>query len=195
MLSSNHCQVTELRLSRCKLTTAGGGLSNTDPLNVGNNNIISSESVRDVGQQLCQMPQNNTTSRLNLDGNSFTGNSINILAAFMYLCPGLKYLCTRICEITSDDLVELFHTLFLLKSSSPSLCSKLHMWYLSNNAISDSGVSALIHHLPSLFPTLGCGHIGKVHLYNNPAVSSDMKKKLEDELRRHREVRCYVKQL
>ena len=192
MLSCNHCQLRYLDLSRCKLTTPGGGLPNTDPLNVGNN--ISSESVRDVGQQLCQMPQNNTIIFLYLNGNSFTGNNINILVAFMYLCPGLKHLGTSNCEISSDDLIQLFHTLSSLKSSSPSLCNKLNTWSLSNNVISDSGVSALINHLPSLFPALGCGRIGKVHLNNNPAVSSEMKEKLEEKPRRHREVRCYVKQ-
>ena len=195
MLSSNHCQLNSLKLSRCKLTTAGGGLPNTDPLNLGYN--ISSESVRDVGQQLCQMPQNNTITLLDLNGNSFTGNSINILVSFMYLCPGLEYLFTNNCEITSDDLVELLHTLSSLKSSSPSLCSMLHIWSLDSNAISDSGVSALINHLPSLFPALESDYFGKDHLDNNQAVSSDMKKKLEEELRmrERREVRCYVKQL
>ena len=193
IVSSNHCRLKDLHLSRCKLTIAGSGLPNTDPLNVGNN--ISSESVRDVGQQLCQMPQNNTITMLYLDGNSFTGNSINILVAFMCLCPRLIFLDTNNCEISSDDLVELFHSLSSLKSSSPSLCNRLHIWYLEDNVISDSGVSALINHLPSLFPALGCGRFDEVCLYNNPAVSSDMKKKLEEELRRRREVRCYVKQL
>ena len=193
MLSSNHCQLTQLHLSMCKLTTAKSVLPNIDPLNVGNN--ISSESVRGVGQQLCQMPQNNTITMLYLDGISFTGNSINILVAFMYLCIRLIFLVTNNCEISSDDLVELFHSLSSLKSSSPSLCSELHIWYLDNNVISDSGVSALINHLPSLFPTLGCDRFGEVHLNNNPAVSSDMKKKLKEELGRCREVRCYVKQL
>ena len=202
MLSSNHCQLLDLDLSGCKLTTAGGGLPITDPLNVGNN--ISSESVRDVGQQLCQMPQDNTISwlhlegniaiyRLDLSGNSFTGNSI--LADFMYLCPSLEYLFTSNCEITSDDLIELFHTLSSVQSSSPSLCSRLHTWSLDSNAISDEGVSALIKHLPSLFPALGCGDINDVDINNNPAVKSEMKKKLEDKLRRRREVRFYVKQL
>ena len=191
---------SHLDLSRCELTTAGGD-----------------ENVRDVGQQLCQMPHNNTIDSLTLDGNLFTGDGIHILAAFMYLCPCLEYLDTNNCEITSDDLLELFHTLSSLKSSSASrytreilrvscngtltpvkfcLCSKLRIWQLNNNAISDSGVSSLIEHLPSLFPVLGCDDINDVHvrLYNNPAVSSDMKKKLEGELRRRREVRCYVKQ-
>ena len=192
MLSSNQCQLEVLQLSRCRLTTAGGGLPNTDPLNLGYN--ISNESVRNVGQQLCQMPQNNTISMLDLDGNSFTGNNINILVAFMYLCPGLEWLVTSNCEITSDDLIELFRTLSSLQSSSPSLCSMLNTWSLDSNAISDSGVSALINHLPSLFPEVWSGNF-TMHLDNNPAVSSEMKEALEGELRRRREVRFYVKQL
>ena len=192
MLSSNHCQLFSLELSKCKLTTAVGSLPHADALNLGNS--ISTEVVRDVGHQLCQMPQNNTITWLKLDGNSFTGNSINILVAFMYLCPCLKHLDTSNCEITSDDLIQLFHTLSSLKSSSPSLCSELNKWLLHSNAISDSGVSALIEHLPSLFPKLGCYSFSSVDLSNNPAISIDMKKKLEEELRRRREVRCYVKQ-
>ena len=191
MLSSNQCQLTQLCLPMCKLTTAEGGLPNTDPLNVGNN-ISSSESVRDVGQQLCQMPQNNIITRLFLYDNSFTGSSIYILVAFMHLCPGLEWLVTSNCEITSDDLIELFRILSSLQSSSPSLCSMLQTWFLDSNAISDSGVSALINHLPSLFPALGSGN-SEIHLYNNPAVSSDMEEKLEEELIRRSEVRCYVK--
>ena len=41
---------------------------------------------------------------------------------------------------------------------------------------------------------LGRGVFSSVRLSNNPAISIDMKKKLEEELRRRREVRCYVKQ-
>ena len=192
MLSSNHCQLYSLELSKCKLTTAVSSLPHADPLNLDNS--ISSETVRDVGHQLCQMPQNNTITTLDLKGTSFTGNSINILVAFMYLCPCLKYLDTSNCEITSDDLIQLLRTLSSLKSSSPSLCSELNVWALDNNAVSDSGVSALIEHLPSLFPKLGCGGLSSVYLRDNPAISIDMKKTLEKELRRHREVRLYVKQ-
>ena len=92
MLSSHHCQAHDVQnhLSRCELTTAGGGLPNTDSLNLGDN--ISSEAVRDVGQQLCQMPQNKSITDLNLDGNSFTGEGIVVLAGFMHICPCLQYL-------------------------------------------------------------------------------------------------------
>ena len=194
MLGSNHCQPWYVYLSSCELTTAGGGLPNTDSLNLGDN--ISGETVRDVGQQLCQMPQNNTITGLVLDGNSFTGEGIHILAAFLYISPCLQYLFSRNCRITSDDLKQLLDKLSQLKSSSPSLCSKLESWYLDNNVVDDSGVPVLISHLPSLFPRLGCGDIdllNGIYLINNP-VSSEMEKMLKEELRRRKEVRCYVNQ-
>ena len=183
MISNNHCQLDYLDLFECELTTAGGGLPNTDPLNVCGN--ISSETVR---QQLCQMPQNNTVTRLILSHNTFTGNDIHILAGFMCLCPALHGLMTSNCEITSDDLRQLFE---ILKSSvlcKP--CSKLQFCDLRDNKINDDGVSALIEHLPSLFPSLQ-----STGFSNNYTFSREMKVRLDEELRRRRkEVRCCVKQ-
>ena len=189
MLSSSHCQPARMvNLSNCKLTTDGGGLPNTDSLNVGIN--ISDETVRDVGQQLCQMPQNNTIAALDLDGNSFTGEGIHILAGFMHLCPRLEYLNSGDCGITSDDLLLLLDKLTQLKSSSPSLCSKLVAWDLDSNIFDDSGVYGLINHLPSLFPRLGCGRHGEISFRGNP-VSREVEAKLEEEIKRRKEVRCY----
>ena len=187
MLSSSHCQLSSVDLSRCELTTAGGSLLNTD-----SGNTISGEAVRDVGQQLCQMPQSGTITWLDLNGNSFTGEGIHILAGFMHLCPCLIDLSTRHCGITSDDLIWLLDKLTQLKSSSPSLCGKLESWHLSNNQIDDSGVSALMDHLPSLFPRLGCDPFDDIDLGNNP-VSSEMVKRLEEEMRRRcQEVSSFV---
>ena len=188
MLSSSHCKLSEVVLSRCKLTTDGGGLPNTDSLNVGIN--ISGETVRDVGQQLCQMPQNTTITELNLVGNSFTGEGIHILAGFMHLCPCLEKLSSIDCGITSDLLV-LLDKLTQLKSSSPSLCSKLESWHLDSNRIDDSSVYGLINHLPSLFPRLGCGRHGEISLRGNP-VSREVETKLEEEIEKRREVRSPV---
>ena len=189
MLSSNHCQPGSVILSNCELTTAGGALPNTDSLNLGDN--ISGEAVRDVGQQICQMPQNNTW--LELDGNSFTGEGIHVLAGFLYLCPCLGYLSSGNCGITSDDLKQLLDKLSQLKSSSPSLCSKLELWNLENNEIDDSGVLAVVGQLTPLLPRLGCGFGDGIYLSNNP-VSGEMEKMLKEELRRRKEVRCYVNQ-
>ena len=188
MLSSSHCHPRMVNLSRCKLTTDGGGLPNTDTLNVGIN--ISGETVRDVGQQLCQLPQSNTITGLFLNDTSFTGESIHILAGFMHLCPCLEYLCSSDCGITSDDLLLLLDKLTRLKSSSPNLCSKLESWLLIRNKIYDSDVYGLINHLPSLFPRLGCGVVGGISLHGNP-VSREVKTKLEEEIKRRKEVRCY----
>ena len=185
MLSSSHCQPWSVHLSRCKLATDEGGLPNTDSLNVGIN--ISGETVRDVGQQLCQMPQNNTITELYLDGNSFTGEGIHILAGFMHLCPCLTHLQCDDCGITSDDLLLLLDKLTQLKSSSPNLCSQLGTWDLDSNRVDDSGVYGLINHLSSLFPRMGCGPIDYVSLHGNP-VSCEVKTKLKEEIKRHKEV-------
>ena len=189
MLSSNHCQPWIIDLSRCELTTAGGGLPNTDSLNLIGDHV-SGEAVRGIGQQLCQMPQNNSITWLYLDGNSFTGEGIHILAGFMCLCPCLENLFCHNCRITSDDLKQLFDTLSQLKSSSHSLCSKLETWFLDDNEIGDSGVLEFIDQLTPLFPCLCCGDI---NINNNP-VSSEMKEILKEELKRRKEVRCYVNQ-
>ena len=177
MLSSSHCKLDCVDLSRCDLTTAGGGLPSTDSI-----------SCEVVGRQFCQMPQISTIVELDLNHNSFTGDGIHILAGFMHLCPGLRYLTTSDCGITSDDLIWL---LGKLKSSSPGLCSQLKDWYLRDNQIDGRGVSALIDHLP-LLPRLGCGrfimfgiHIG---LSNNPVThNNEVMGRLEEELARYRE--------
>ena len=184
MLSSNkYFHVYELALSRCALTTAGGGIDSLK--------FTTDEAVRDVGQQLCQMAHSNTIISLDLDGNSFTGEGIHILAGFMHLCMCLEYLYSRNCGITTNDLKHLFDKLSHLKSSSPSLCSKLEIWEVNNNEIDDSGVSALMDYLPSLFPRLGFGRSGDINFSNNP-VSSEMEKMLKEELQRrhnYKEVR------
>ena len=175
-------------------TTAGGGVPDADSLNLGDN--ISGEALRDVGQQLCQMPQKYTITILVLDGNSFTGEGIHVLAGFLHLCPCLLILIS--CGITSDDLKQLFGKLSQLKSSSPNLCSKLEEWHLDDNKIDDCGVLAFIDQLTPLLPRLGfpclCNaRSDGINLSNNP-VSSEMENKLEEELRRHKEVRCYMNQ-
>ena len=58
--------------------------------------------------------------------------------------------------------------------------------------IENSGVYALINFLPSLFPRLGHGlFLSGVYLRNNP-VSSEVKSKLEEELKKSKEVGCHV---
>ena len=101
----------------------------------------------------------------------------------------MTFLSTDDCDITSDDLICLLDRLTQLKSSSPNLCSKLEVWDLQNNLINDSGASALIEYLPSLFPRLGCNkyYSEGVFLHNNP-VSGEMMKRLKEELRTRQEV-------
>ena len=169
MLSSSHCELCNVHLSRCDLTTAGGDLPSTDSI-----------SCEAVGRQLCQMPQTSTIRCLYLNHNSFTGDGIHILAGFMHLCPGLEYLHTNDCGITSDDLIWLFGK---LKSLSPGLCSKLEKWELQDNQIDSRGVSALVDHLP-LLPRLGCGRYTLLFdinsLSNNPVMhNSEVMEKLK----------------
>ena len=143
------------------------------------------------------MPQNNTITSLELDCNSFTGEGIHILAGFMHLCPCLQCLYSRNCGITSDDLKQLLDKLSQLKSSSPSLCSKLEEWYLDNNEIDDSGVLALKDQITPLLPRLyHLGLLDDVIDHSNNPVSSEMEETLNEELRRRRchEVSCYVNQ-
>ena len=174
MLSSSHCKLQDFHLSRCDLTTAGGGIPSADSI-----------SCEAVGRQLCQMPQTSITSCLYLDHNSFTGDGIHILAGFMHLCPRLRFLNTRDCGITSDDLVWL---LGKLKSSSPGLCSKLKEWNLRNNQIDGRGVSALIDHLP-LLPHLWCDKsTSSIDSLSNNPVEYNIKvmERLKEEMARHR---------
>jgi hypothetical protein len=184
IISSSHCQsLSQIHLSRCGLTIAEINPSSTESLC----DTISSVAERDIGQQLCHIPQSSTTSVLVLNGNSFTGEGIHILAGFIHLYPCMKCLYTSDCGITSDDLIWLLDTLTQFKSSSSNLCSKLERWGLQNNLLDDRGVSALIDHLPSLYP---CLEYHNNILDGNP-VSREMKKRLKEELERcQEEVSC-----
>ena len=170
ILSNNHCQLHRLDLSDCELTTAGGCLPYTDPLNLGKN--ISGAIVR---QQICQMPQNNTVIKLILDDNFFTGNSIHILVAFICLCSSLDQLSTRNCGIISHNLTLLFKNLKSSFSGKP--LSTLRCWDLDYNKF-DVNVISNFEHLPLLFP----------RLYEIGVSNYEIKKKL----RRREAVRCCV---
>ena len=181
----NHCKLFVVNLSRCELMTAGGSLPNTHLLH--QHVHVSVESVRDVGQQLSQMPQCNTITRLYLSGNSFTGDGIHVLAGFVHSCPCLTILGTNVCSITSDDLIWLVDKLNDLKSSSPSFLNRIEIWDLSFNKIDDGGVSAIIKnlHVSSLFTDR---EKFSIHFDYNP-VSQEIVELLKDELERHTPVR------
>ena len=49
-------------------------------------------------------------------------------------------------------------------------------------------MTALMDHLPSLFPHLGCADFNDIYLRNNP-VSSEMMTRLKEELTRRKEVK------
>ena len=184
ILSSDNCQSGTVVLSRCELTAVGGGLPNLNSLYLSDG-TSRTVAVRDVGQQLCQMPQSSIITWLHLDGNSFTGTGIHILAGFIHLCPYLEYLHTCNCSINSDDLIWLLGKLDELKSSSPNLCSRLKVWHLIGNMIDDRGVSAIANYLPSLF--VDCPRIIIV-VYNNP-ITTEIRNKLQKEWKRYLPVR------
>ena len=79
MLNSVHYQLQELSLSRCQLTTFEGRLPDYS------NNDITGEIVRDIGQQLCQIPPNNTVTVTKL-------NVLQLKSNFQII--GLTFICT-----------------------------------------------------------------------------------------------------
>lgn len=125
-------------------------------------------------------------THLYLDNNNFKGGCIDVLFGFMRLCPKLTVLSSSRCEISSEDFKQLLLKLNEIKQALPQcLFPLLLSWNLSGNNIDDSGVLAILEHLPSLTTcsALGCN----INLENNP-TSSEMVTKLNKELEKHREV-------
>ena len=58
-----------------------------------------------------------------------------------------------------------------MKSTSPQLCSSIKKWNQTSNEIDNSGASALVSCVPSLFPRLKCAE--HLILDDNP-ISSDL---------------------
>ena len=176
MLSSSRCQLRRLSLCRCQLTTLGSRFLGT---NIDSN--INSAAVGIIAKQFCQI------KFLYLNGNSFTGEGVHILAKFMYLCPSLQTLCSSQCGITSDDLKQVLDQLTTFKiSSNIPCCIELESWDLSNNQIDDCGAIALMDHLPSLFPMLGYTLSGVSFSGNH--ISSKVMRGIREEMKRCHEV-------
>ena len=169
LLSNNFGQVRRLGLSRCQLTVPCG--DHAIP-SINLDSTFSDKVVVDIGQQLCQLPQNCTITSLGLEGNCFNGPGIYILAGFICLCSCLKYLDTYKCGITSNDLRQLFNIL----SEFKALTYKLNHWGLRYNKIDDDGTYTLMEHLPSLFPSLT-----SVNIIDNQ-VSDQAKAKMENKV-------------
>ena len=115
-------------------------------------------------RDLPMTPQTNTIQFLNLDENQFCKENIQILAKTMNSCPNLEALSCCQCGITSDDLR------YLLSQLSFSFIRQLQAWWLNDNEIDDSGISALIECLMSFSLSCSFGIDG------NP-VSSEMQEK------------------
>ena len=168
-----YCDQQSVDLSRCHLME---NVSNPPYCDHDNEH---SSLFKEVGSKLYQMQGSIGVRYLTLDDNCFTGERIHILSGFIHLCrEQLIFLYTRDCSITSDDLFQLIE-IFVDKST---ILNELLLWSLDNNEIDDRGVSALMQHIPSLFPLLGkeCDDYG-VHLDGNP-VSRKMVVRLDEML-------------
>ena len=106
----------------------------------------------------------NNIQFLNLEKNYFGEENIQILAKIINWCPNLEGLSCCQCGITSEGLR------YLLSQLSSLFVYQLQIWWLNDNEIDDSGISALTEYLPlfsqfCLFPIEG-----------NP-VNSEMQRK------------------
>ena len=163
LCNSSNC-IESVNLSCCELTTP---LDDTDFLSLS-------------ARHLSQLPQSSSIKFLYLYGNVLTGQGIHILFGFMHLCPHLILLDTGNCCITSNDLTWLLDRLAQLGPSG----SALESWALNDNAIDDVGVSALMDHLPTLFPNF---ILYALHVGNN-LVTKEMLRRVNEEGWRRREV-------
>ena len=154
MLSSKRFRAYNVRLEYCELTTAE--LDNTHSISPRLDESITCVGIR---EQICRYEiKFSSVTVLHLCGNNFSGESIHLLAGFMYLCPQLVDLNCGDCEITSNGLKEL-----LLLLPQPNLY--LENWDLNRNMIDDEGVSALIERLP-VFPSLSRINVHN-YMYDN----------------------------
>ena len=187
ILSSGNYQSESLSLSRCQLTIFNS--SNVDvnlqiiqSLDSSGRTQSNSNVLINIGKYLTQVSPNNCVTNLTVDGNNFSGESIHILASFLHLCPCLKILSSKDCEINSDDLQQLFQQLQVVKQSSIlGPCSKLELWCLDNNNIDDIGVFLLINHVPSLFPRLGTGSMFFEWRFDGNSVTPEVAKRFKEE--------------
>ena len=176
-------ELWKLNLSRCQLAT----IFEESVVSLNPNDDIYNVMVRDVGEQLCELPQSSTLKWLYLDGNVLTGGGTYIIAGFMSLCPHLTHLFCNHCAITSKDLKKLFNQLTELKALFSNLCSELESWSLSNNEIDDSGVCILLELISSVFPNFGYSGYANIYIDSNPA-SQGMITKLEEEIKKQKKV-------
>ena len=185
MLSSTNCVLNSLTLSGCQLTSGSGrtltskwgqlatliqyGCQLLPGMRSHKVLFLGCEGIR---EELCQMFQCQTLSRLNVNNNDFNGDGISILAGFLYLCPCLKSLKCSDCGITSNDIITLLNQLDKMMRHKKFLyqpCKKLEEWVLNNNNIDIRGKSALkSFQSSSLSPSL------KILLDNNPVYLNKM---------------------
>ena len=158
MLSKSTCNLKHLSLTKCQLFSE----------------TVTAESTE---KQLCSMSPGSFDGTLRLDYNNFSGAGIHVLRGIMHVCRNASSIVATHCGINSDDLLHLLDG--IAESKSFGDC-RLRYWDLTNNAISDSGVAALIRHLPSLFPELASAFL---KLDGND-ISKAMRDTLSEELRK-----------
>jgi Ran GTPase-activating protein (RanGAP) involved in mRNA processing and transport len=158
LLSNTHCLLSDLSLTDCQLSE-----------NISHDTSITANYVY---RHLLQISQYSGLSQLKLDCNNFTEDSLQILTGFIHLCPYLKFLSSRCCQLTSVDLNALLTKLFEEKVHA----EKLTTWCLANCNIGNDGVRDLIKYVPLIFPNLT-----DIHLDGNP-VSAEVKSKLKETL-------------
>ena len=191
IISDSH-HPSSINLSGCQLATPGSPPHKQATQSTGD--LDSAElTVTDVAKRLCKMSKTASTISLNLNGNSFTGEGVNILASLMCLCPEMERLYCSNCGLTSDDIKQLLDKICSqVKSSTSVHFRNLSFLDLHNNEIDDNGVSLLIDHLPLLFPKL-MGRVpgmltgptiknNYIDLRNNP-VSRLAKRRLEEKVK------------
>ena len=121
ILSSEHSRGSHTELSESQLASARGNVS------------ISDFSVA-AKQLICsQLLLHDDYKDFEIDRNNFSGEGIQVIAAFMLVCPSLSYLNCQYCGITSDDLKQLL----VLLSDQKIKFQNLDWWNLNHNDIDD----------------------------------------------------------
>ena len=147
MLSNENCPITEIDLQ----------------------STVHTSNTHDLTPCLNKPSLNSTTTSLYLNGNLLHGKNTFILADIIQCCLSLERLDCYECGITSKDIITL---LSHLKSHNIQR-NCLKRWDLRDNSIDDDAVTALITHLPSVFPC-----IEDIDLEDN-FVSTETVKRLE----------------
>ena len=168
ILSNSRSQLSQISLSQCELAIVlqptSSDTYSTDDISV----------LRSTSHQLLQLQPNSTIDKLFLDGNSFLGEGVYILAGLIRLCPHVKLLFSTKCGISTADLKLLLDCLVELNTSSAvDILGALDTWYLGENYIDDDGACSLVEHQLLLLKSAQC-----IDVMDNPDVSPQLGNRL-----------------